>query len=439
MPFLMPLHGIASFHIDTVATLPAQPSDCIQTEAVVSFHLMYSSHIHDSTVIKVNGTNVGIGIYVTDPGGIGLPVLTLKYDTVSAGLLPAGTYTITTRYFLNLITQDTQFGSWVVGTCCSANSQFNSSTLAPCVGATTAFTGSGSPSQLYQWTVNGLNAGTSSVLNYVFNAAGVYNVKLMASDSGCSTVDSVSVTASVCCAVQSNFTFAPNPPCKNDTVTFTGTSSGNPTTFNWLINGNSAGTTPNLTQVFTSGGIFSVSLITGDSNCSDTMSVSVNVAGPDAAFGTIESAILTITFNDSSSNAVSWFWEFGDGATDTIQNPVHTYSYGTYIVCLTVTDSSGCKDSVCESVDAFYESLELLNIPKTLIFPNPVSAQIVTIVCESNMHEIKLFDAAGRLLVREDGNGSRHLLFSIGIESSGIYFLKIETEKGQLNRILEIR
>ena len=33
----------------------------------------------------------------------------------------------------------------------------------------------------------------------------------------------------------------------------------------------------------------------------------------------------------------NWSWDFGDGGTDSIQNPIHTYSvYGNYIVCLTV-------------------------------------------------------------------------------------------------------
>jgi hypothetical protein len=33
----------------------------------------------------------------------------------------------------------------------------------------------------------------------------------------------------------------------------------------------------------------------------------------------------------------NWSWDFGDGETDSVQNPIHTYSiYGNYIVCLTV-------------------------------------------------------------------------------------------------------
>jgi len=37
-------------------------------------------------------------------------------------------------------------------------------------------------------------------------------------------------------------------------------------------------------------------------------------------------APLTVQFNDNSENAVSFDWDFGDGATSTDKNPIHTYS-----------------------------------------------------------------------------------------------------------------
>src|SRR5205085_187853 len=44
------------------------------------------------------------------------------------------------------------------------------------------------------------------------------------------------------------------------------------------------------------------------------------------------------TFTDSSTNAVGWFWDFGDGTTSTAENPQHTYtSPGNYQVTLTIT------------------------------------------------------------------------------------------------------
>ncbi|MEK9723025.1 MAG: PKD domain-containing protein [Rhodospirillaceae bacterium] len=53
-------------------------------------------------------------------------------------------------------------------------------------------------------------------------------------------------------------------------------------------------------------------------------------------------APLTINFYDTSSDADSWAWTFGDGTTSTSQNPSHTYnSDGTYSVSLTVTGPLG--------------------------------------------------------------------------------------------------
>ena len=47
-------------------------------------------------------------------------------------------------------------------------------------------------------------------------------------------------------------------------------------------------------------------------------------------------------FLDNSTGAVSWYWEFGDGSTSTLPDPVHEYAApGTYTVSLTVTSGGG--------------------------------------------------------------------------------------------------
>ena len=52
---------------------------------------------------------------------------------------------------------------------------------------------------------------------------------------------------------------------------------------------------------------------------------------------------LTVNFTDSSTNASSWSWNFGDGSSSTLQNPTHVYAaYGYYMVVLTVTNAAGC-------------------------------------------------------------------------------------------------
>ncbi len=63
----------------------------------------------------------------------------------------------------------------------------------------------------------------------------------------------------------------------------------------------------------------------------------------------------TINPSWSTNYSVSYFWDFGDGNTSTLQNPSHSYSNGLYSPCLTVTyfDSviiNSCTSIYCDSI-----------------------------------------------------------------------------------------
>ena len=54
-----------------------------------------------------------------------------------------------------------------------------------------------------------------------------------------------------------------------------------------------------------------------------------------------------VTFTNTSTNATSYSWNFGDGTTSTETSPVHTYSaFGQYTVTLSSTGSGGTANSV---------------------------------------------------------------------------------------------
>lgn len=62
----------------------------------------------------------------------------------------------------------------------------------------------------------------------------------------------------------------------------------------------------------------------------------------------------TVTFtNNSQGNSLNYYWDFGDGASSSAQNPTHTYSsVGGYIACLTIySNDSLCQDVFCDSVE----------------------------------------------------------------------------------------
>jgi len=56
------------------------------------------------------------------------------------------------------------------------------------------------------------------------------------------------------------------------------------------------------------------------------------------------------SFKDLSCNATEWYWEFGDGETSELENPVKQFnSPGNYNVCLRVENSCG-EDEYCQTV-----------------------------------------------------------------------------------------
>jgi hypothetical protein len=61
------------------------------------------------------------------------------------------------------------------------------------------------------------------------------------------------------------------------------------------------------------------------------------------------------TFTNTSTNATKYLWEFGDGETSTIANPVNTYVPGTYFVSLTASNNAGASDFFTDTL--FYGGL----------------------------------------------------------------------------------
>jgi PKD repeat protein len=74
-----------------------------------------------------------------------------------------------------------------------------------------------------------------------------------------------------------------------------------------------------------------------------------------------------VRFQNYSSNAVSYFWSFGDGSTSEQFEPLHKYEkYGRYNVCLKVASENGCADSLV-FFNAFSGSAFFIEFPNAFI------------------------------------------------------------------------
>ena len=71
---------------------------------------------------------------------------------------------------------------------------------------------------------------------------------------------------------------------------------------------------------------------------------------PTASFGFAANQ-LNVSFSDSSTDALSWIWDFGDGTTSMAQNPAHSFSApGTYEVSLYVENANRSWDEIAQTI-----------------------------------------------------------------------------------------
>lgn len=126
-------------------------------------------------------------------------------------------------------------------------------------------------------------------------------------------------------------------------------------TFLWDFDDNGATSTAAIpTHTFTAAGCHDVSVtVTVPPGCSVTQSYTcmiTTLAQPIASFTATPTLtdILnpTITFDNTSQNATSYYWTFGDNTSSTQTEENHTYDVpGVYPVVLIASNASGCSDT----------------------------------------------------------------------------------------------
>ena len=215
--------------------------------------------------------------------------------------------------------------------------------------------GTGTPTA-WKWT---FGDGTNSTIKnptHKYSKAGNYTVALTVSNSaGSSTTTKtnyIKVTATTIKPVASftsNVTSGKVPL----NVAFTDKSTGTPAAWKWTFGDGTTSTAKNPIHKYSKAGNYTVALTVSNAAGSNTTTKTnyIKVSGtssqaPVAAFSaspTSGNTPLNVTFTDSSTGSpTTWSWNFGDGTSATVKNPVHTYSTaGSYSVTLKVSNSAG--------------------------------------------------------------------------------------------------
>jgi PKD repeat protein len=202
-----------------------------------------------------------------------------------------------------------------------------------------------------------------------------------------------------------------------------------PTSYVW----NTGSTNQSITV--TSNGLYSVTVT--DLNC-----VSVDSTYVYEVFNTIpsftdSSDYFTVWFTNTSQNADTYLWDFGDGTTSTDMNPVHVFPYSTqnvelYMVTLTADNSCGDNEIVNDGVRVgqlvSVSEIELASMIS--VYPNPNNGVFTVVLKSENSVNVKIevIDVRGAIvntvnLGTIQGDFSQEI--NLDEVATGIYFVRV--------------
>jgi PKD repeat protein len=218
----------------------------------------------------------------------------------------------------------------------------------------------------YLWDLNDGSTVKTTDSNLVYNylLGGNFLPKVILEDqTGCQIavtgIDTIYVTRSVVKFIASDSLL-----CDSGTVRFTdSTTSNRPVNgYRWTFGDGGTSTAQNPLHRYAAPGLYTVQLIVSTTNgCEDTLTKTnyikvvaspvIDITG-DIPTCMLQQLIFKGIVVQPDTSALKWSWDFGNGKTSLMQNPlpVRYDTAGNYALKLIVTNSSGCTDTVKKNV-----------------------------------------------------------------------------------------
>lgn len=204
---------------------------------------------------------------------------------------------------------------------------------------------------------------TSTTATHLYTKTGNFTIRLITTDLlGCK--DTLTKPAYIRInGPTAKFTPSAPGSCLNSLVTFNDASTTDNIhaiqtwTWNYGDGNTSILTSAPFQHRYNMPGAYNVKLtVTDNAGCADSINIAAPfiISKPAAKFTALDPISCpskTVRFSDQSTGpGLGYLWNFGDGITDSVQNPLHNYlTDGQFTVKLLIKDIYGCTDSISKT------------------------------------------------------------------------------------------
>jgi PKD repeat protein len=291
----------------------------------------------------------------------------------------------------------------------------------------------------YQWLVNGSNVGTGSTFASTTLANGDAVSCVLTSSESCvttatanSNIINMNVNSTLVPAVVIS-SLPAGPVCPGTIKEFTAnpTNGGTPT-YEWFVDGASAGTGSTLTGVYNDGQIITCTMTSTETCASPTTADASAVTVSIYTVTPVSISDLGGTLSSSATSGNQWYEQTsGIIAGATGQNFTPSVDGFYYVI---VTDAHGCNDT-SNVIEVIVTGIPNASDANFTFFPNPTSGRL-TITFGSDIVEgtLKLENAIGELIYSQAISAVTGSTISIDFSkyAQGVYFVRIQDKNTEI-------
>jgi PKD repeat protein len=205
---------------------------------------------------------------------------------------------------------------------------------------------------------------------------------------------------------------------------------------------NGGGTTQSITV--TSSGTYSVTVTNANAcdGAGTSAPITVTVLPAPVASATYTVNGNVVTFTNTTTNGVSYSWNFGDQTTSVEVSPVHTFAAnGTYTVVLSAV--GGNAVTVCNSATTLTITISGVGLDEQTVLtglvasPNPFTSE-VNFEGLTEKVQFQLFDMAGKVIAESSITPESSSVELLNL-TAGVYFAHLTTSTGARQIVKLIR